>query len=77
MDRDVGRAQTGGVGVKIRTGKCAPKKKYHKLLRLALSILLASVPMHLALADGLQPCDSRSAGLRCCRYGGYGIDWVR
>jgi len=38
-------------------------KKYHKLLRLALGILLASVPMHLAMADGLQPCDSRSAGL--------------
>jgi hypothetical protein len=35
----------------------------HKLVPLALVIILVAGPMHLAAADGLQPCDSRAAGL--------------
>ncbi|HWO38407.1 MAG TPA: hypothetical protein VNO32_57275 [Candidatus Acidoferrum sp.] len=37
-------------------------KTYNKLFPLALGIVLGSAPMRLAMADGLQPCDSRAAG---------------
>jgi tetratricopeptide (TPR) repeat protein len=37
-------------------------KTYNKLFPLVLGIVLASAPIRLAIADGLQPCDSRSAG---------------
>jgi hypothetical protein len=37
-------------------------KIYNKLCPLALGIVLGAVPIRLAIADGLQPCDSRSAG---------------
>jgi hypothetical protein len=38
-------------------------KTYNKLFPLALAVVLGSVPMRLAMADGLQPCDSWAAGL--------------
>jgi hypothetical protein len=38
-------------------------KSYNKLFPLVLGFALGSAPMHLATADGLQPCDSRAAGL--------------
>jgi hypothetical protein len=37
-------------------------KTYNKLFPLVLGIVLASAPIRLATADGLQPCDSRSVG---------------
>jgi hypothetical protein len=38
-------------------------KPYNKLFPLALGLVLGSAPMRLAIADGLQPCDSRAASL--------------
>jgi hypothetical protein len=37
-------------------------KTYNKLFPLALGIVLGSAPTRLAMADGLQPCDSWAAG---------------
>jgi hypothetical protein len=37
-------------------------KIYNKLCPLALGIVLGSAPIRLAIADGLQPCDSWAAG---------------
>jgi hypothetical protein len=62
MDTDVGRAQTVGIGVKNKNREVRAKT-YNKLFPLALGIVLGSAPMRLAIADGLQPCDSWSAGL--------------
>jgi hypothetical protein len=38
-------------------------KIYNALFALAFAIVFGSASIHLAIAEGLQPCDSRSAGL--------------
>lgn len=61
MDSDAGRVQTVGVGVKNKNREVRAKTS-NRLFRLALGIVLASASMQLAMADGLQPCDSWAAG---------------